>query len=197
MTNKHLTPQEEAQIKKLRAHKDQDLIKRLIIDRTDSRIKDPFSDKELDNENTKRQLLSSIQNFWTIKEVGINILKKPSDYEAIFPQEFYQEIYRLNGWSHKGKIAQKPWKVGNFTNEIIYYRFSNEILPVLRIVNPFIIPGFRKYKHHQYLTTGGRIELANFIQQAINTMKECQTWDEFRALYHRRYNVPYQLKMSF
>lgn len=190
-----ITPEELKQLQLLQDKKNQDLVKRFILDQTEAKVKDKFSDKELDAENEKRSLLESIEDLWTVKKIDDHVLKIPADYEKIFTQDYYKEIYRLNGWKYDGaSIAQKPWAVGRYTNKIIYYRFSQEVLPFLRIVNPFIIPGVRKYKHHQYLTPGSRIELIKFITEAVETMGECSDWNNFRIVYCTKYNVPYQLK---
>lgn len=195
MSKTTLTPEELKQVQLLQDTKNHELLKRFILDQTEAQVKDRFSDKELDAENEKRQLLESIDYLWKIKNIESKVLRVPADYHAIFSQEYYSEIYRLNGWKYEGLIAQKPWIVGRFTNEIIYYRFSHEVLPFLRIINPFIIPGVRRFKHHQYLTPGSRIELIKFISQAVEVMKSCRNWDEFRIKYCSVYSVPYQLKI--
>jgi hypothetical protein len=196
MKSYSLNPEELEQIKVLQEKKNQDLIKRFIIDQTESKVKNRFSDKELDAENEKRKILETIEDLWKIKNIGTQVLKKPADYESIFTQEYYIEMFRLNNWNYQGVIAEKPWQAGRYTNEIIYYRFSQEVLPFLRIVNPFVIPGFRRYKHHQYLTPGARNELSKFISQATEMMREFSDWDSFRIEYCKRYNVPYQLKLK-
>lgn len=196
MKSSDFTPKELEQIKVLQKEKNQDLIKRFIIDQTESKVKDKFSDKELDAENEKRKILEAIEDLWKIKNVDSHILRKPAEYKAIFTQDYYIEMFRLNNWNYQGTIAEKPWQAGMYTNEIIYFRFSQEVLPFLRIVNPFIIPGIRKYKHHQYLTLGSRNELSKFISQATDLMKGFDDWDSFRIEYCKKYNVPYQLKFK-
>lgn len=190
-----LTEEELKQLQLLQDKKNQDSLRRFILDRTEEKVKDRFSDKELDTENEKRKLLDSIQDLWKIETIDGRVLKTPSDYKTIFTQEYYIEIYRLNNWVYEGTIAQKPWRVGKYTNEIIYYRFSQEVLPFLRIINPYIVPGMRKYKHHQYLTPGARLELEKFILEAVELMKECSDWNDFRIKYCTKYNVPYQLRL--
>lgn len=176
---------------------EQESLKKSILDLTEAKVKNPFSDKNLDENNERRNIISSLENLWRIKDLDSQILKFPSDYEKIFVQEYYQEIYRLNGWKYQGTIAQKPWSVGRYTNQIIYYRFSHEVLPIIRMFNPYVTPGFRRYKHHQYLTPGSRLKLEQFISQAVESMRECSDWDEFRIKYCTRYNVPYQLTFKF
>lgn len=196
MKSSKLTSEELEQLKALQKKKNHHLLKRLIIDQTESQVKDKFSDKELDAENERRKILETIEDLWKIKSIEANILKDPAEYEAIFPQVYYQEMFRLNNWDYRGIIAEKPWLAGRYTNEIIYYRFAKEVLPFLRIVNPLIIPGIRKYKHHQYLTTGARNELSKFITQATALMRQYPDWNSFRIAYCEMYNVPYQLKFQ-
>lgn len=195
MKTTNLTTEELKQIQILQDKKNQDLLKRFILDQTEAKIKDRFSDKELDAENEKRKLLSSFEDLWKIKKLDSQVLKSPAEYEAIFTQEYYVQIYRLNGWEYKDVIAQKPWRIARYTNEIIYYRFASEVLPFLRMLNPFIVPGVRRFKHHQYLTPGARHELSKSISQATALMMECTDWNEFRIKYCTMYNVPYQLRL--
>lgn len=197
MKSYNLKPEDLDQIKVLQEKKNQDLIKRFIIDQTESKVKNRFSDKELDAENEKRKILETIEDLWKIKDIDTHILRKPAEYEAIFTQDYYIEMFRLNNWNYQGIIAEKPWQAGRYTNEIIYFRFSQEVLPFLRIVNPCVIPGIRKYKHHQYLTPGARTELSKFIFQATELMRNFDDWDSFRIEYCKKYNIPYQLKLKF
>ena len=196
MKSSRLNPEELEQVRVLQEKKNHELLKRFIIDQTESKVRNKFSDKELDAENDKRRILETIEDLWQIKNIDSRILRKPAEYETIFTQEYYMEMFRLNNWTYEGIIAEKPWQAGRYTNEIIYYRFSQEVLPFLRIVNPFIIPGTRKYKHHQYLTPGARNELSIFISQATELMSQFRDWDSFRIEYCKMYNVPYQLKFQ-
>lgn len=192
---KKYSEKELKQLKVLQDNKNKEFLKKFILTQTESKVVNRYSDENLDKEIEKRQLLEVISDYWQIKSIGSNVLKKPANYEIIYPQEYYKEIYRLCGWPIPKKISTKPWIVGKYTNEIIYYRFSNEVLPFLRIVNPYRIPGKRKYKHHQYLTKGGRIKLSQFIEEAIEEMKKHADWNSFRIAYCNKYNVPYQLKL--
>ncbi len=190
-----LTAEERKKIEFLQKKKNSELLKKFILDKTEAKVQDKLSDESLDKELVKRKLLKTIDDLWTIKNIEGNILRDPKERETIFHQEFYKEIFRLNNWHYEGSISQKPWQVGRFTNEIIYYRFSAEVLPFLKIVNPYIIPGKRKFKHHQWLTPGAREKLSVFISEAVELMKKCEGWNEFRIKYCKMYNVPYQLKM--
>lgn len=187
--------EELRQLKVLQDTKNKEFLKDFILRQTESKIKDKYSDKNLDKELEKRQLLEVVSDYWQIKSIKSNVLKQPAEYEKIFPQEYYKEIFRLKGWSAQKNISNKPWIVGKYTNDIIYFRFSHEVLPFLRIINPYKIPGIREHKHHQYLTQGGRIKLSQFIEESIEEMKKHKDWNSFRIAYCYKYNVPYQLEL--
>lgn len=195
MKTSQLSSEELKQLKLLQEKKNAELLQKLIFDQTEAQVKDKYSDKELDAENLKRKLVDTI-DLWKMKNLDVKIRRKPMEYEAIFTQDYYQEMFRLNNWKYEGVIAEKPWQAGRYTKQIIYFRFSQEVLPLLQIINPFIITGYRQYKHHQYLTVGSRIELSKFIAQAVDLMKQCTDWNEFRIKYCAMYNVPYQLKLT-
>lgn len=196
MKNKY-TEEELRQLKALQEEKNKKFLKDFILQQTEAKIEEKGTDANLDKEIEKGKLLEVVSHYWQIESIGVNILAWPSEYTKIFPQEYYKEIYRLQNWPIPENISSKPWIVGKFTNEIIYYRFSHEVLPFLRIINPYKIPGVREYKHHQYLTEGARIKLSQFIHEAIEEMKNHEDWNSFRINYCKKYKVPYQLKLIF
>ncbi|RMB60544.1 hypothetical protein EAX61_06900 [Dokdonia sinensis] len=196
MKKTEMTPEELRQVQALQQSKNAQMLKRFILDKTEARVKDKTSDESLDQEILKRKILDTIEDKWKLKNLDAKVLKTPAEYEPIFTQEYYKEMFRLKGWEYQGVIAEKPWMAGRHTNEIIYFRFSQEVLPFLRIVNPFIMPGIRKYKHHQYLTQGERELLKQFIEEATECMRGHADWNCFRIDYCKKYNVPYQLKFS-
>ena len=69
-----------------------------------------------------------------------------------FPDEYYEQIYRLNGWGEFGLASNYPSIVGHYTNEIVYKRLAPGVLDELRKKNPIIPEGYRKHRHHQFLT---------------------------------------------
>jgi hypothetical protein len=195
--SKDLTLEERRRLEILQKRKNDDSIKSFIHEQTEAKSKKTkFSDQQLDAENEKQKiLLETLEELWSAKNLGEKLLKVPSDYETIFTQEFYKEIFRLNNWEYKDSISKKPWKVAKYTNEIIYSRISTEVLPFLRLVNPYVIPGIRKYKHHQYLTPGARNEVARFIRESTEVMRKCGTWYKFRIKLHEVHGVPYQVEL--
>ncbi|MCF0052089.1 P63C domain-containing protein [Dyadobacter sp. LJ53] len=117
-------------------------------------------------------------------------------YAPTFPKDYYQEINRLKGWSKpEDKVYQKPPIVARYTNEIIYRRFPKDILPALQHLNPYIIFGLRKFKHFQWLNEDGKQLLETYIDQAVELMKKCTSWYQFRVKYAQMYGVTFQLSV--
>jgi hypothetical protein len=122
------------------------------------------------------------------------LVEKRQPYEPRFPNSipFFSEIFRLNGWYDLDPTDYiKPKEVGGWLNELIYDRFSQAVLPTVRKLNPKKGSG-RVYKHFQFLTAEGQVELEQYRDEAIALMKECSTWSEFRVKLHKAHGVPYQ-----
>ncbi|GAB2469655.1 hypothetical protein GCM10011375_40270 [Hymenobacter qilianensis] len=126
------------------------------------------------------------------------IASKRQPYEPRFPRSipFFSEIYRLNGWHDLDPASYiKPAVVAVWINELIYNRFSQEVLPTLRVFNPKRFGGSRAYKHFQFLNAEGQAELEQYRDEAIALMQTCSTWYEFRAKLFVVHSVPYQVEL--
>ena len=134
------------------------------------------------------------------------ILEKYLDDDAAqwskaFPDEFYEEIFRLKKWKFNDKtIKKKPSVVGHYTNDIVYSRLAPGILDKLREKNPVINQkGGRNNKHHQWLTRDhGHPALGKHIDNVTFLMKSHTTWDSFyRALQRASPKLNEQFSMDF
>lgn len=98
-----------------------------------------------------------------------------------FPDEFYRQIYRLKGWKWPVGRAKTPY-LGHITNDIVYDRLPEGVLPKLQELNPTDeISKRRKYKHHQFLSENvGQPDLRDHILQILPLMKISRTWDTFK-----------------
>lgn len=163
-----------------------------IIQKTDEKIDEKGSDKTLDRELQKIELLSGdIIVPKAIKDIINGAAKK---YEVTFPEEYYRELNKKVPWAKSDKeLHTRPSKIGRITNEIIYDRFPRNILPTLQQLNPYVHMFAREYKHFQFLTDDGKGLLETYIAQAINVMKSTTTWYDFRIRYARAYGLSFQL----
>jgi len=155
-------------------------------------IQNRSADTSLDKLSLKIQLAGGT-------EVTLaDVIDEPSDYFPKFGKEYYRQIARLRNID-MALITEyrKPVVIARITNEFIYCRFPYMILRELRRKNPYIGEGIwdRKYKHFQHLSSTASQQLDLFIQEAIDTMKECSNWTEFKVLYSQRYRVYPQIDM--
>jgi hypothetical protein len=80
--------------------------------------------------------------------------EKAAVWMPTFPDEFFEIIFNLNGWTWNNFTKnRKPSVIGHFINDYVYSRLAPGILEELRRKNP-VKPetGSRSKKHHQWLT---------------------------------------------
>lgn len=99
-----------------------------------------------------------------------------------FPNEFFKQIYRLHGWEYHN-LKSHPQYVGKIINKHIYDRLPPGVLEELKKINPVQEKGFRKHRHHQFLTEDfGEKNLNNQIMQTITLMKVSDNFEGFEKL---------------
>ena len=117
-----------------------------------------------------------------------------------FPDSFYKEIYRLNGWPwppvHNSK---RPGIIGKYTNQVVYERLPHGVLEKLKELNPQDEETKRrKFKHHQFLSEDiGQPDLHSHLLQVIALMRAATSWNGFIKLLDRAFpkNGQYQLEL--
>jgi hypothetical protein len=99
-----------------------------------------------------------------------------------FPDEFYEQIFRLRGWRWKGRGTNPPQVVAAYTKDIVYARLAPQILEELERKNP-IEGGRRRAKHHQWLTDDvGHPALAQHLHAVITLMRVARSWAQFKQM---------------
>ena len=107
-----------------------------------------------------------------------------------FPAEFFNQIYRLRGWKRPLQLnAHSPF-MGHLINEVVYDRLPEGVLDELRKKNPKTEEtGYRKYKHHQFLTEDiGQPHLQAHLQKVIVLMQISQSWEEFKQFFGKAFS---------
>lgn len=102
-----------------------------------------------------------------------------------FPDEFYNQMFRLKGWQRKelSSSSHRPGAAGMYTNDIVYERLAPGILAELEARNPKNSKGNRKGKHHQLLTDDvGHPALAQHLHALIALMRASSNWDQFMLM---------------
>jgi len=109
--------------------------------------------------------------------------KELAAWAKCFPDEFYKEIFRLQGWEWKSISAQRPRMVGKLTKDIVYARLEAGIVKELEDRNPVDEKGYRKARHHQWLTEEiGHRNLAQHLHAVIAFMRVSKNWDQFKLM---------------
>lgn len=109
------------------------------------------------------------------------IAKDLRPWVKTFPNEYYEEIYRLWGQENPPDIRHHPQFIGNLTNEFVYQYLAPGVLKELQKLNPVLSSGYRENKHHQLLTENhGYIKLREHLAAIIALMKASQTKEGFR-----------------
>jgi P63C domain-containing protein len=127
-----------------------------------------------------RQALQAILEAYLRKELAA--------WAKRFPEEFYQQIFRLRGWQWKGMKVNRPQVVAHWTNDLVYERLAPGILEELERRNPVDEKGQRAVKHHQWLTEDvGHPALAQHLHAVIGFMRASSTWDSFYRLMQRAF----------
>lgn len=105
-----------------------------------------------------------------------------------FPDEFFEQIYRLKGWTWNG-TSQRPSYVGKYVKDIVYARLGPGILERLEKLNPIIAEKKRRgAKHTQWLTEDvGDPALAQHLYAVIGLMRMCDDWGTFMTYLDRAY----------
>lgn len=99
-----------------------------------------------------------------------------------FPDEFYQEMFRLKGWKWQGMSINRPQVVGTYTRDIVYARLAPGIVEELEQRNPKDERGERKGRHHQLLTENiGHPALAQHLYAVIAFMRISPNWRKFKS----------------
>ncbi|WP_019913180.1 P63C domain-containing protein [Paenibacillus sp. HW567] len=105
-----------------------------------------------------------------------------------FPDEFYKEIFRLNGWAYDPGSISRPGIIGKWTNQLVYEQLPSGVLEELKQVNPPNEKGNRKNRHHQHLSLDiGNSHLEKQLVSVITLMNVSGSWGRFMTLFRKKY----------
>lgn len=117
-------------------------------------------------------------------------------WTKLFPDDFFRQIYRLNGWEYRPGTAKRNQGVGKFINKHVYEALPDGVLDELRARNPITENGRRRYRHHQLLTTDtGNPHLDKQITAVLTLMRVANDKDEFVELFNRAYAKQFQHRL--
>lgn len=126
------------------------------------------------------------------------IAKELRPWIKTFPDEFYEEIYRLMGREYPPDSKNHPQFIGKITNRVIYKPLAPGVLEDLQKINPVLSSGNRGAKHHQHLTENhGVIKLKEHIAVVVTLMRISSSKEVFdrrfyEAFYDRHMKLPFK-----
>lgn len=121
-------------------------------------------------------------------------------WQKRFPDIYYKELFRLNGWDFTFQnIRKRPGVIGTWTTKLIYEQLPKGVLEELKIKTPKSSSGNYSARFHQNLTLD--IEEPNLnaqINQVITLFQLSDNmqhmWNQFEKLKHRQSG---QLELPF
>lgn len=111
----------------------------------------------------------------------------------VFPDEFFEQIYRLQGWEYRPGTAKRTPYVGHLVNKYIYKQLPPGVLDELQRLNPRAESGHRPHRFHQYLTTDtGNVHLDKQILTVTTLMRIARDKQDFQDMFERAFPPPQQ-----
>lgn len=102
------------------------------------------------------------------KYLEMIIRKELAAWAKRFPDEFYENIYKLKGWIWPGMQKNRYGVVAHYTRDLVYERIAPSLLQELESKNPKNEKGVRRNKFHQWLTEDvGHPMLAQHLHSLI------------------------------
>lgn len=102
-------------------------------------------------------------------------------WQKRFPDIFYKESFRLNGWDYTvNGIKKRPGIIGKWTNTFVYEELPNGVLEELKNKTPKSELGNRMNRYHQLLTTDiGEPNLERQINKVITLFQVSDNMKQF------------------
>lgn len=114
------------------------------------------------------------------------ISKELRKWAKTFPDEFYQEMFRLRGWQYVPLSIARPGVVGRYTNDLVYERLAPGVLEELKRITPKDNKGRPRHRLFQRLTEDvGHPRLREHLSAVIALMKASIKWDQFYRMIQR------------
>lgn len=108
-----------------------------------------------------------------------------------FPNEFFKQLYKLNGWNYIEGSHKRPRYVGKMVNALVYDHLPPGVLPELKRLNPPNESGRRKHAHHQLLTPEtGHPHLDKQVIEVTALMRVSDDKTMFKKLFEKAFPKP-------
>lgn len=108
------------------------------------------------------------------------IAKELQPWVQTFPDDFYEQIFRLRGLDYPHGTVKRPQYFGHITNDIVYKRVAPGVLDELKRVAERNDAGRPRHKYFQRLTSNaGYPKLREHLGSVTSIMKLSGDWSDF------------------
>lgn len=109
-----------------------------------------------------------------------------------FPDEFFAQIYRLQGWEYRPGTSKRTPYVGKLVNKYVYDQLPPGVLDELQRLNPRNERRNRSHRHHHRFLTAdtGHPQLDQQIATVTTLMRISADRQEFEILFERAFPPP-------
>lgn len=116
------------------------------------------------------------------------IAKELQPWVKTFPDEFYEELFRLRGLEYPAESVRRPQYFGKLTNDIIYARIAPGVLDELKRTQPKTPTGRSRGALHQKLTPAmGHPRLREHLASVTTIMALSNDYVDFKRKLDRRH----------
>jgi hypothetical protein len=108
------------------------------------------------------------------------IAKELQPWVKTFPDEYYEQLFRLRGLSYPSDTVKRPQYFGHLTNDIVYKRLAPTVLEELKKTTPKTPKGRLKNHLHRRLTPDlGHPKLREHMSSVVTAMKLSEDYEDF------------------
>ncbi len=116
------------------------------------------------------------------------IAKELQPWIKTFPDEFYEQLFRLRGLKFPKDTVKRPQYFGHLTNDIIYRRLAPGVLEELKRTEPKTFSGKRKGTIQQRLTPElGHPKLREHLASVCTIMDLSADYEDFMGKLEKRH----------
>ena len=120
-------------------------------------------------------------------------------WAKMFPDEYYKQLFRLQGWQYSPLSVKRPKLLGVLTNRLVYEKLPAPVLDELRRLNP--VKNKKTWRREatffQHLSADiGQEDLRAHLLQLIAVMRASANWANFKRNFARAFPGPEGIQLG-
>ena len=120
------------------------------------------------------------------REMQMLLRQEPTDWTKRFPDDFFEHICRLHGWTWRGRGVNPPQVVGHYINDLVWDRLALGLRQAIELRIPRLPGGDHRERMHQMLAAAVGIDaLKLHLSVLMLHMAAASTWGEFIFIVNR------------